>query len=327
VSEVLAGRRTATVRLPGGNALVTPLLARRHVLGTLTVGVSDGAGGPDGVGGRPLTGEVSDIVEDLARRAALAMDNARLFVQQVAVANALQARLLPPDLPSGGILDFGAAYRAAGPELQVGGDFYDVCAVGPDAWAMSIGDVCGKGAEAAAVTGVTRDVLRLLGRQGVALPEALRQLNRTLCDQGEAARSCTVAAARLTTERAVARVSLCLAGHPQPVLVRHGRHGRLVGVPGTLLGALPTEDLSLSEVTLRLEPGDALVLYTDGVTETRAGDRLFGEGQVLRTVTEAAGRPAQAIADALLQASSRFADHPRRDDLAVLVVKVRPAGP
>ncbi|MCK9893076.1 SpoIIE family protein phosphatase [Frankia sp. AgB32] len=178
----------------GGPALVMVLKARRRVLGVLALGRPEG---------NAFAADEIDLLADLARRASFAIDNARLYSRQVELAGTLQAGLRPPDLPLIEGLDLGSAYGAAqSAGLDVGGDFFDLL-WGPLGWTIAIGDVCGKGAEAATVTGVARAVLRLLTGRGTDLGEVLIELNRTLREAASAhpngqGRFCTLAAAAVT---------------------------------------------------------------------------------------------------------------------------------
>ena len=198
---------------------------------------------------------------------------------------------------------------------------------GPAGWTVAIGDVCGKGAEAATVTGVARAVLRLLTGQATPVGRILVDLNRTLRDTAAAyphgqPRFCTLATASLAepTEAGV-RLALHLAGHPQPVLLQADGTAGYVGVPGTLLGVLDDDEVAFPSTDVELCPGDALVLYTDGVVEARAGRELLGEQRLLEAVSECAGLSAQGIADRVRAAADRFAGGNLRDDVAIVVVR------
>jgi serine phosphatase RsbU (regulator of sigma subunit)/anti-sigma regulatory factor (Ser/Thr protein kinase) len=300
-----------------GDVLALPLVARRRLLGGLVVA--------RGAGERYSAEDVS-LLLDLARRAALAVDNARLYGERTAIAHALQASLLPPALPSAGPVDFGARYLPAGEGNEVGGDFYDVFALPDGAWGVAIGDVCGKGAEAAAITGLARNVLRLLLREGRSPSEALRRLNDAVLELGEGGRFCTVAVAVVRpSEQVPGGLDLCFssAGHPPPAVLPLLGPPSFAGGTGTLLGVVA--DVDLEDEELFLPPGDALVFYTDGVTERRRGARMFGDETLLAALGRAAGRSADAIAGLLEREVREFAPDTSRDDLAVLVV--RAAGP
>lgn len=294
-----------------GGALVLPLVARRRLVGLLFLGQPGHLGA-----------EVDrELLRGIARLAALAIDNARLYEDRSTVAGALQAYLLPAALPTTTGMSFGARYAPAGEGNEVGGDFYDVFSAGHGAWGITIGDVCGKGAPAAAVTGMARDVLRLLTRDGVPAPAALTRLNRTLLELGEQGRFCSVLLGAARAEPDGVHISFSNAGHPPPVLVTAAGEAAFVGSTGTLVGVVDDLDLGHDEVVLR--PGDSLVLYTDGVTERRGKDGMFGDEHLLTCLERSAGLGAADMAAALEAAATRFAagSVSARDDLAVLVVR------
>ncbi|MCA1712834.1 MAG: SpoIIE family protein phosphatase [Actinobacteria bacterium] len=295
-----------------GDVLAVPLVARRRLLGLLLVGRAVGTSyAADDVG----------LLTDLARRAALAVDNARLYEERTSIAHALQASLLPPTLPTTEDVEFGARYAAAGEGNDVGGDFYDVFSMPTGGWGVAIGDVCGKGAEAAAITGMARDVLRLLTRDGIAPPAVLQRLNDVILELGERGRFCTTALGSVIPRGDGLLVRLSSAGHPPPVLVKRGGEVSLVGRSGTVLGVI--EDIEVSEDEVTLLPGDALVFYTDGVTERRSATAMFGEDNLLACLRAAAGSSADVLAGRLEQEVHRFGIGASRDDLAVLVVRAK----
>jgi sigma-B regulation protein RsbU (phosphoserine phosphatase) len=290
--------------------LAVPLIARRRLLGFLLAGRTTSTG---------YLRDDAGLLIDLARRAALAVDNARLYEERAAIALALQRSLLPPALPTVAHVEFGARYTAAGEGNEVGGDFYDVFELPRGQWAVAIGDVCGKGPEAAAITGLARNVVRLLGRDGLAPPEILRRLNTAIGDLGDRGRFCTATMATVTASSAGLTVRLSAAGHPLPVLVTAAGTASFVGSYGSLLGVF--DDITVTELELTLAPGDALVFYTDGVTERRNGDRMFGDDSLLPLCSAAAGSSADALAGLLEGAVRDFGQQASRDDLAVLVIR------
>jgi GAF domain-containing protein len=293
-----------------GDVLVLPLVARGRLLGLILVGRPAGSVyAADDVG----------VLTDLARRAALAVDNARLYEERSSIAKALQASLLPPTLPKAPGLEFGGRYAAAGEGNEVGGYFYDVFSIPSGGWGVAIGDVCGKGAEAAAITGMARDVLRLLVRDGATPPTALQRLNESILELGERGRFCTAALGIVEPGPDGLRVRLSSAGHPPPVLVTAAGDARFVGRSGTLLGVVADVDLSEDEIVLA--PGEVLVFYTDGVTERRHGMDMFGDNRLLDAVRAVVGRGADVIAGHLESDVRRFGTGPSRDDLAVLVIR------
>ncbi|HWH28622.1 MAG TPA: PP2C family protein-serine/threonine phosphatase [Mycobacteriales bacterium] len=188
-----------------------------------------------------------------------------------------------------------------------------------------MGDVCGKGAEAAAITGLARNVLRLLVRDGRSPAQALRRLNDAVLELGERGRFCTAALAVVRPDGdGHLDVTYSSGGHPPPVLVPTAAPARFVGDSGTVLGVVEHPDLA--DERIALQPDDVLVLYTDGVTERRDGRRMFGDDQLLRVLAGTARRPADAVAGALERAVRDFGSEVARDDLAVLAVRaVQPA--
>jgi phosphoserine phosphatase RsbU/P len=159
-------------------------------------------------------------------------------------------------------------------------------------------------------------VIRLLLRDGWGLAGALQRLNRALLLDAASSRFCTLALVRVVGERAV----VCLAGHPEPVLLRADGATELAGVPGDLLGVLPGE-IAVTEHEVRLGAGDAMVLYTDGVSERRDGGTMFGAAGIRRVLSGLVGSPAATLALALEDAARSFADTELRDDLAILVAR------
>ena len=303
---------TITVGGQRGSVVVVPLVSRSRTLGVLVLGRPQPF---DAVGFASLL--------ELSRRAGLAIDNARLHEEQATAATALQAALLPGVLPRVPGLQLAARYHSAAPGMLVGGDFYDAFELADGSVVCAIGDVCGKGAEAAAVTGMSRDLLRVLLRDGLGLAAALQRLNRALIEDAHSSRFCTVVLGRITFDDGM-KVHLCLAGHPEPVVLRADGSTELVGTPGDLLGVI-TGDLSLTETTVALAPGDSLVLYTDGITERRDGSRMFGRHGVQQTLRRAVGTDAATLAKEVETAARSFVDTELRDDLAVLVARRLPA--
>jgi serine phosphatase RsbU (regulator of sigma subunit) len=310
-----AQRLPATVSVGGHrtHVVIFPLVSRARILGVLAFG-----------GAAPLDAVEFVAAAELVRRAGLAVDNARLYEEQSSAAAALQTSLLPSALPSIPHLDLAATYYAASPGLSVGGDFYDAFQLDDGSCFAVIGDVCGKGAEAASVAGMTRDLLRLLMQDGVEMAAALRRLNRALLERPGSDRFCTVVVARLVPGPESVAVSLCLAGHPEPVVLRTDGTTDFVGTPGDLLGVLPDQAVDFPISSVMLAPGDTLVLYTDGITERRDADGMFGQVGVSRTLARMLGSDAQAIVRQLEQTARTFTQSPLRDDLAVLALRHRP---
>ncbi|HEY0696335.1 MAG TPA: GAF domain-containing SpoIIE family protein phosphatase, partial [Micromonospora sp.] len=293
------------------DGIAVPLVARGQRLGTLAVGRHQHH--------RQHDVEEVGVLEDVARRAALAIENARIHDERRRVAKTLQQSLLPPVLPVVDGIGFAAEYVPTGDDAEVGGDFYDVVPLPDGRWLVVVGDVSGKGVQAAAVTGLVRDVIRVLVGDGKPLPEALARLNDTLVQRG-GGRYCTLALAAVGQRRdGQLDVSLHLAGHDRPVLVRGEGEALFVGVGGTALGLLDRIDSPAAR--LRLDAGDALVFYTDGVTERRRGRELFGTERLREAAAPLAGYSADVVAARLRSTAIGFSVETPRDDIAILVLR------
>jgi len=261
----------------------------------------------------------------LADQAAQALDRARLYEERAYVARTLQAGLLPERLAEIPGLEVAVRYHSIADGGSVGGDFYDCFDISPGRWLVAAGDVAGKGTAAAVLTGLARHTLRAIALNDDRPEEMLRFLNEALRRQSVESAFCTVGCARLERTEDGRGFDACLAsgGHPYPLLVRAGSTVEEVVVRGTLLGveAVPV----LEQVGLRLDPGDTLVLYTDGVVDARAADgEHFGEGRLLAAVDAAAGGTAEAVATAVDEAVAAYEPDRQRDDRAILVLRVEP---
>lgn len=257
-----------------------------------------------------------DVSAERATRTATA-EAAERFA---ALARTLQESLLPPHLPQVPGLQIAARYLPAGGGVEVVGDFYDVFATGPDLWAVTIGDVCGKGVEAAKVTALARWTIRAAAVHLRSPAQVLHLLNQAMLRQDpEAERFVTAAYATLEQTPTGVEVRLCLAGHPLALVRRHGGRVESAGVPGTILGTF--EAIDLVDVTVHLDPGDALVLYTDGVVEARCGTAFYGD-QRLRDLLVGADGTAASIAERIEEDVGEFTAHRLSDDTATLVIRV-----
>jgi serine phosphatase RsbU (regulator of sigma subunit) len=304
--------------------MCVPLVARGRTIGAFTL-VSSGSGRRFGPADLLLA-------EDFARRAALALDNTRLLAERTRVARALQASLLPPSLPDIAGVRLAARYRPAGAGNQVGGDFYDVFQVEPGRWALVMGDVSGKGPEAAAVSGLARHTIRA-GVLREPVPSAVLRLLHEALYRDESARDrfCTVCLGLLsvTPARALrprpwrrAAIDLSCGGHPVPILVRRDGTVEMTACRGTLLGI--TDPVTLVDQRLPLERGDTLVFYTDGVTEAHEpGQAMLGEQRLLEILAAGGGTPDE-LADRILDAATNQSHGEPRDDMALLVMQIEP---
>lgn len=295
----------------GRSATLVPLVARGRAVGVLSLGWRD-------AGRRPVREEWS-LVEALAQRIALAVDGSLQYRERAHVAQTLQASLLPaalPDIPGATVA---AEYVAAGGGMDVGGDFYDVFALDDGAWILVIGDVLGKGAEAAAVTALARYTVRAVAGRSPSPAATLAALNDEMLRQRNPDRRfVTAVLARLEPHAdGGARLVVASGGHPPPVLLRAGGDAEVVPCPGTLLGV--EHDARSFDREIELAPGDTLVLYTDGVTEARRDRPLTPEdlGAALRS---SAPDGAAAVAREVVQLAEVGGAGALRDDLAVLVL-------
>ncbi len=331
--ELRAGLAGLLAGMPGPvrfglptDGVAVPLTSHASTRGTLTVGrPMDRPHGPEDVA----------LIADVARRAALAVHNAQVTAAHVRVSQALQQSLLPRALPVVPGLDLAAQYLPASTGSDVGGDFYDVYPVGPAQWLVAIGDVCGTGAGAAARTGLMRDVLRVLVREGRSLVRAIELLNDVMLESGDPLQFATLAAALVTlretsdsgetseTGTRELEVQLVLAGHLQPLLVRPDGRVDLLGLHGTAVGLVERLDLTCTSHVLR--PGETLLLYTDGVTERRRGDEQFGVERLRRAGGAAAGRRAAQLLTVVLAALDRFTVEAHDDDIALLALRAEPS--
>ena len=301
-------------RLGLRSAIFVPMSARGRTFGALTLCAAD----------RSFDEADLYLAEEIAARCAIAVDNARLFRERTRIARTLQESLLPPLLPDLPGVDVGARFHAAGEGYEVGGDFYDVFEIGGGSFGVTIGDVCGKGPDAAAVTALARYTLRATAMRESSPAEVLRILNDAMLRQHGERRFCTVAYARFDPTPIGMRATIAAGGHPLPLALRAADTPIEAGTPGTLLGVVA--DPEIEDAAVELEPGDSLVLFTDGVTEARAPKRVFGMADLAGFVGAHEPLRAEAIAERIERgALSAQADAPR-DDVAIVVVKVAAPG-
>jgi PAS domain S-box-containing protein len=293
--------------------MVVPLVTRGRMLGGMTF--------VSGESGRHFDEDDLGLAMDLARRAATAIENARLFHERNRVAETLETSLRPPALPSIPGVDVGSRYRPAGTGSEVAGDFYDIFEGDRRDWFAVVGDVAGKGAEAAAVMALARYTVRTaaLGRSKPS--QILQILNEALL-RSETQRFCTATLLRLRPRPDGLLVTVSSGGHPRPLIVR--RDGEVVDVDadGTLLGMFP--EATLRDVDLTLAEGEVIVAYTDGVVEERTGDEFFGETRLRAVLAETRGLAASAVAGRIVDAVEAFRPEPPADDIAVMAMRAVP---
>ena len=238
--------------------------------------------------------------------------------QRARLIETLQRTLLPPHLPEVPGLELGAAYRAGSEGLQVGGDFYDVFELERGRWALVLGDVSGKGVEAAVLTSALRHAARAAAVRHREPRDVVAALNRAMLRDTGRGEFFTAVYATLELAADAVRVCLTSSGHPLPLLVR-GRDVQPVGRPGTLLGAFGAITAHQAEVVLRGD--DLLVLYTDGVTEAKTPDGRFGTDRLMSLLSGGAAGGAAGVAAGIEAAVLGATDGRVNDDLAVLAVR------
>ncbi|GHH18334.1 hypothetical protein Srubr_76350 [Streptomyces rubradiris] len=317
-----------------GTALAYRLVAGGRPLGTLVIGRCGPAGFPD---------EITGLVEDLSRRVALAIGAARQYARQATISAVLQRGLLPGAVAEIPGVRSALVYEPCdqgGPS----GDFYDLFPAGDGRWCFAVGDVQGKGPEAAVVIGLARPWLRLLAREGYGVADVLDRLNQLLLDDATeaadaAARALVTAGGRppglgdgpqtrflsllygeLTPHADGVRCTLASAGHPLPLVLAPDGTVRTVARPQTLLGVV--EDETYTSETVELRSGESLLCVTDGVTERRSGSRQFDDGDGLaHALSGCAGLGAELIAERIRRLVHDFGADLPGDDLALLVLQ------
>jgi serine phosphatase RsbU (regulator of sigma subunit) len=293
------------------SGVVMPLFARGRLLGGLSFLHIHAA--------RHYEADRLALMRDLAGRAAMAIDNARLYEERAHVAGTLQRSLLPDALPQVPGMALASAYHPAGEHAEVGGDFYDVFEAHSGCW-LVVGDVCGKGPEAAAVTALVRHSIRALSFVWESPARVLGAVNEVMLGHGLASRFATVVLARLDLSRRPAQALIAGAGHPAPVLLESGAAPRTLTLPGMLLGV--REELRSSDVELALKVGSTLVLYTDGLLDAGAPRRELTPAELSELLRGADSPPTHLVAEleriALASGEGRL-----RDDVAIVVGQVR----
>jgi phosphoserine phosphatase RsbU/P len=313
-------RKLATQELPPTwinwptDAIALPLHTAGGTIGVLTVGRP---------GDRSHSPEDVTLISDIARRSALAIDNAQHATQHIKTSQALQQALLPRALPTADGAEFAAEYLPASTGSDVGGDFYDVFSLRAGLWLAAIGDVCGKGAQAAARAGQVRDMLRVLIRDGRPLARALELLNDLMIETGDDSQYCTLAAAHIrkttTGEPTGLAMDLVLAGHEPPLLIRANGTAEFVGQAGTPLGLI--NQVKLYTTRLHLAPGDALLAFTDGVTERRGPEGLYGPDRLITAASATCPLPPAQLIATIRTSVQNFSHHKPKDDIALLAIR------
>jgi hypothetical protein len=299
-----------TGEIPSRTVTVVPMVARGQMLGVISFVHR----------GKPRRGQLG-LVEDLTGRAALAYDNARLYAERAHVARTLRSSLMPAALPTIDGLQLESYFRPMGSGNEVGGDFYDVFEDKESCW-MVVGDVCGKGAEAAVLTSFLRHTTAAYAREGSGPGQVLSRVNSAMLEHDFDGRFATAILVRLTFGSGGVGLTVATAGHPAALLSRSDGGSKEFGEQGTLLGIFP--DARIAESSTIMRAGDSLALYTDGLAEAYAPARLLSSGEMLSALNESPPGTAQEAIGTLLS----LIDMGRgaRDDIAILAMRIeRPA--
>jgi PAS domain S-box-containing protein len=289
-------------------AMAVPMTAGDEVLGVMTFVSAESE--------RTFDEDDFAFAKDLARRAAVAVQNGRLYAEQVRVAETLQRSLLPDRLPVVPGWESGASYEAGEAGAQVGGDFYDVVPTA-DGHLVFLGDVTGKGVEAAALTALVRHSAQTAARFDRRPSALLAVVNAMLREQSRLS-PVSLVCALIEPRGGSPRVTIASAGHPLPLLKRAGERPREVGCHDVLLGVVAQDDFA--EESLEIQPGDVLLFYTDGVVDAPGPEGRFGEERLLAAVGEGPAEPARLL-HAIEAALHAFVEGPGADDRAMLALR------
>jgi PAS domain S-box-containing protein len=297
------------------SAVVIRLTARGRLLGVLSflhLG-SDRSFDPDHL----------NLMQDLAGRAAMALDNAKLYAERARVARTLQRSLLPDDLPMLPGVQLASVYRPVGVGSEAGGDFYDVFDSASGCW-LVVGDVCGKGTEAAAVTAIVRHSIRALAFEHSSPAKVLMAVNDVMRSHELSERFATAIVARLEHAANPSRAVIACAGHPPPLLLDAGGHASSIEVEGMLLGVLA--EPRLRDVELELARGDTLILYTDGLPDAGAPRWALAPEELCSQLAGSTGLPPRVLLRRLEELAIVRGRGHLRDDIAILAARLEPRG-
>jgi serine phosphatase RsbU (regulator of sigma subunit)/PAS domain-containing protein len=310
----------------GTTADGTPLLMLLGATSLISVPITDGLTNYGALTLARTAGEgrfeIADLglAENLGQHLGVAIRVDRMFQHRAAAAEALQSSLLPATLPEVPGLDLFAAYQPASEGLDVSGDFYDVFRV-PGGWAITVGDVCGKGQEAAAMTAAARHAIRVLAHWNPDPVDVLARVNEVMLAGDYEDRFVTVKLAYLSWDGRRLHVRLASAGHPGPALVRPDGRVDVLSGGGLPLGLFPDADPHAEE--LELGEDDLLFFYSDGVTDARSPDMRYFEDSLADELAGLAGRSAAETARMVQSLVSSFSQDELRDDITILVAKVK----
>jgi serine phosphatase RsbU (regulator of sigma subunit) len=299
---------------PVGSVLITPLPGHGVPAGALVLLRRDSQSA--------FTESEELFARLFATRAGAALSAARLYAEQSAITRTLMRDLLPPRLAQHGDFELAGGYRASDDHQLVGGDFYDVHPPQtPDGETLVVlGDVCGKGLEAAVLSGKIRNTLQALAPLADQHEAVLKLLNSALLSPDNS-RFATVVLASISRRDGQLVVRMTCAGHPPPLIVRNDGTVEQADTRGMLVGALPQFKARSCETTLA--PGETCLLYTDGLTEARGGPlgaEVFGDERLSDAMAQCAGLPAEAVVERMMMLASQWVTGRDHDDMAVVAI-------
>lgn len=312
-AEVSAVRLTALQDM--GAVAGAPLLVDSRVIGVLEVGRRERVS---------LDREDLALLQLAADRTAIAIDHARVVERERHIAQTLQRSLLPAQLPEIPGIELETRFLPAGAGQEIGGDFYDVITLGHDRWLLIVGDVCGKGPEAAALTAMVRYTLRAQAVHEPRPGELLGLLNDTILTQRSDLLFCTLVCILLEGTGEHRMITVAGGGHPMPLVIRAEGRAESPPDPGGPLTGVWT-DADFRQQRYRLSPGDMLVAYTDGLLEAHAPDRILTPQELASLASDCVQQPLSAFLRALESAALGSSIEPVRDDIATLALAVEPA--
>lgn len=299
---------------PIGSIVITPLPGHGVPAGALVLlRKADSAS---------FTDEEEVFARLFAARAGAAMSAARLYAEQTAITEVLMRELLPPTLHQIAGVDFAGSYRPSADHERIGGDFYDVypATVEGEASLVTLGDVCGKGLEAAVLTGKIRNTLHALLPMADDHQRMLTLLNTALLNSHNT-RFATLVLASAARRGSNVELGLTSAGHAKPLVIRADGTVEEADTCGRLVGVMPT--VPANTTTITLAPGESCILYTDGITEAHGGplgDTQFGEERLKRALAGCAGMPSEGIVEHIQMLASQWLGNRRHDDMAVVAI-------
>jgi Stage II sporulation protein E (SpoIIE)/GAF domain len=293
------------------SSVVMPLIARERILGAMSFLYARD--------NRRYDPDHLSLIRDLCARAAMAIDNARLYEESAHAAHTLQLSLLPEALPAVEGVKLASAYHPSGEGGEVGGDFYDAFVTPSGCW-LVVGDACGKGPDAAALTALVRHSVRALAFVWSSPARVLEAVNEVMLGHDLACRFATVVLARLDLSSAPAKAVIAGAGHPAPLVLGADGSARDLPLRGMLLGV--RSDPNLADVELELEQDASLLLYTDGLLDAGAPTRAITSVDLRERLSGHARAQPRALVEELERLARSAAAGRLRDDIAIVVAQI-----